>query len=307
MFIVTMSIAGGCCVERDQLNAFVGGVRHEIALGNSQEDTARSVRRLVREYLSSGPFLLDCIEGALDTMNGPLGSAWTNPPLGEDDELAFSIRLFFWPPGFANQPHRHDDWTVTGVFHNTLTFWTYGEAPQGLVVERRIEAFAADAGYISSPCIHNVSNESKQISVSLHVFSGAKTQTGGRGRSQWYGEAPAKSTQGDRLRALRAFVEAAARVDDPRRSAVLDRLFGLGDSSIKLAAAKAIARLDPALGAERLDELAALCSDGVAAELHRLSKRLRAAAEVSREPSSARGAASEAESAGRWTAGGPLR
>jgi hypothetical protein len=240
-------------------------------------------------------------------MKGPPGSAWANPPLCEDDEFAFSIRLFFWPAGFANHPHRHDDWTVTGVFHNTLTFWTYADTPDGLVVERRIEALGADAGYISSPCIHNVSNESRQISVSLHVFSGTKTQTGGRGRSQWYGEAPAKSNQGDRPRALRAFVDAAACIEDSRRTAVLERLFGLAEPSIKLAAAKAIAHIDPRLAAERLDELASLCSDGVAADLLRLSERLRRAADVSPALAGARGAAIEAKEAGHGPIAGPSR
>jgi predicted metal-dependent enzyme (double-stranded beta helix superfamily) len=272
-------------VEHEYFKAFVDGVRREIARRASEEDTARGVRGLLRECLTRGPFLLDCVEGAIDTMNGPPDPPWANPPICEDQEYAFSIRTFYWAPGFANRAHRHDEWTVTGVLHNALTFLTYADTPNGLVVERRIEALARDVGYIASPCIHNVSNDSQDISASLHVFSGVRPDDSQR-RTQWYGEdVPARSARaGEMARALKAFVALARGIDHPRRLPVLERLFSLGDPPIKLLAAKAIAPLDGRLAAQRLSELAMLCSASVAEELNRLSHRLRAHARIPERP-----------------------
>lgn len=266
-----------------------------MARGASQDSTARAVRSLLRRSLTSQPFRLDCAEVSLASMREAPGSPWHNPPLDEDDEFAFHLRLFFWSPGFANQAHRHDEWTVTGVVHNTLTFMTYAETPSGLEVERRIRAVAGEVGYISSPCIHNVANESDRASVSLHVFSGVKSTGAAHRLSQSDGAIPTRVPETpNRHLALRSLIEVASLIESPRRLPILDRIFKLGDPAIKLAAAKAIAPLDPELGAERLYELATQCSAAVAEELRRLAERLRGRAEHPPE----RAGASAAEPSG---------
>jgi len=291
-------------VEAEQLRAFVAGVRGEIIQGSSQDATARAVRRLLQAQLATAAFPLDCIETALDKMSDSPDALWNNPPLWEDYECAFLIRVFFWTPGFANQPHRHDEWTVTGVLHNALTFHTYLETASGLVVDRRIEASAGDVGYISSPCTHNVSNDTQGISVSLHVFSGVHAAESDGG--DVYGEAQVSLKRAERARALGAFVELARCLDGPRRLSVLERIFGLGDPPVKLASAKAIAPLDPELAALRLGELAGLCSASVADELNRFARRLSGSSEQQR--ASLRGVIGPSNPAPRpIDGGGPVR
>ena len=250
-------------------------VRAQILSHASAENTARAVRGELRHYLAQEDFKFECMCRALAQFER--ASKWENPPLW-DDELGFDVRMFYWPPGFANQAHRHDDWTATGVFDNALTFLTYQETQGGLVVERRFQARAADAGYISSPCIHNVANDSAEPSISLHVFSGTRTATG-RGRTHWHGLARSERRYGQgRDVALRALTRASTRFEPSRRLALLTRIFESGSPALKLVAAKAAAPVAPARAAQWLDELAPHCSVDTSAELARLSQRLRASA-----------------------------
>lgn len=266
---------------------FVDGVRVRSAGSDDGAQVARRVREWLRQALVSPRFAFDCIERVLATM-GPLGTPWRNLTVHDDDEVGYNVRVFYWAPGFANRPHQHacdgHSWTVTGVLHNALTFLTYEEKDGQLAVERRIESLAGDAGYIVTPCIHNVANETKSTSVSVHLFRGPKTATG-RGYSTWYGGAPSAAIDAEaagagsdhRERALSAFVSIAAKLDEERRLMVLDRAFSLGSLAVKLSVAKALARVNSDLAAEKLDVLAPLCPPHVARELERLGQNLRRA------------------------------
>jgi hypothetical protein len=266
---------------------FVDGVRARSAQSDDGGLVARRVRDWLRQALVSPRFAFDCIERVLATM-GPAGTPWRNLTIHDDDEGGYNVRVFYWAPGFANRPHQHacdgQSWTVTGVLHNALTFVTYEERGGQLVVDKRIESLGGDAGYIVTPCIHNVANETKSTSVSVHLFRGPKTASG-RGYSTWYGGAPSPVIDAEgpnagsdhRERALSAFVSIAAKTDEARRLSILDRAFSLGSLPVKLAVAKALAPVSSSLAADKLEALAPLCPPHVARELERLGQNLRRA------------------------------
>jgi len=275
---------------------FVEQVNNELQASAEPGRAPRAVRTQLRAALSRTGFAVDCVELVLGTMESMAGR-WRSPPIYDDEKHQYAIRLFYWPPGFENSPHRHEDWTVTGVMHNALTFRTYNDVNGSLVEDKHLECRAGDVGYIDTPCIHNVANGSERESISIHIFSGAKitfTDAAGeletrRGRSAWH---RASATEADRVpdqvggadferarqRALSTFTSLLSGTSDPRRAALLERVFVLGALPVKLSVVKALAVADTARAAVKAHELAALCSADVGRELARIGDSLARAA-----------------------------
>jgi predicted metal-dependent enzyme (double-stranded beta helix superfamily) len=126
----------------------------------------------VRRALRDPAMLSDCVERAVDALD-PAQAKTRFPTIHRDDARRLRIRLFVWPPGFAEAPHRHDHWTVTGVLHNRLRFRTFrADTLQGdaLIVDKDIAAGPGDVGLICTPCVHDVVNPTTEPSLSLHLF-----------------------------------------------------------------------------------------------------------------------------------------
>ena len=278
---------------------FVEHVDTDLRALSDPRRAARVGRNQVRAALSRTAFLGDCVALVLGTMESQAGR-WRSPPIYDDETHQYSIRLFYWPPGFENGAHRHDDWTVTGVLHNELRFRTYNEEQGNLVEDKRLECRAGDVGYIDTPCIHNVANKSERESISIHIFSGPKltvTDSAGeveirRGRSMWYRASAAEADAAPdqvggadleraRQRALSAFTSLLSGTDDPRRAALLERVFALGTLPVKFSVVKALAVADTVRAAIKTHELAALCSADVGRELARIGDGLAKAAQAS--------------------------
>jgi predicted metal-dependent enzyme (double-stranded beta helix superfamily) len=278
---------------------FVEQVNDELQASAEPGRAPRAVRNQLRAALSRTDFAVDCVELVLDTMESMAGR-WRSPPIYDDEQHQYAIRLFYWPPGFENSAHRHEDWTVTGVMHNALLFRTYNDVNGALIEDKRIDCRAGDVGYIDTPCIHNVANKSERESISIHIFSGAKitfTDSAGeletrRGRSAWHRPSAAQAEgapdqlggadfERARQRALSTFTSLLSGTADPRRGALLERAFALGSLPVKLAVVKALAVADTARAAVKAHELAALCSADVGRELSRIGERLARTAHAS--------------------------
>jgi predicted metal-dependent enzyme (double-stranded beta helix superfamily) len=269
-------------------NAFVTTIDEQVRSSRALRDRVLTVRAVLREALTEGRFVLDCVDRVTAAMAAH-GPAWRDPPIHADPDLDYSVRMLYWPPGYRNNPHEHLSWTVTGVVHNRFEVHVYrwqGEPNASeLVVDRVIAGGPGEVGYILPPCIHNFSNPTDALSVSLHVFSGLASAAGDEtldehpaGQTIWY-PSPKKGEimRGMRRRALLAHVAILARIGGERALHLLDETFRLGDRSVKLESVKAMSVIDPRLAGIRLRELAAISQEPARSELGRLSDRLLAA------------------------------
>lgn len=275
---------------RTGFERFQHAVQAELRGDAPVPDRVRAVRARLTEALSGDEFVLDCVQRVTDGMETPL-SRWRNPPIHEDRDLAFVVRMIYWPPRYENNPHRHETWTVTGVVLNRLRVATYRleeEAPDGrLEEEKSLECSEGQVGYILPPCIHSISNASDANAISIHLFSGSPAQRGPGEEDHpaepsdtvWY-PAPRKGdiVRGAASRALMGHCELLERIGTPRAVDLLDRTFALGDRAVRLRSVKAMSRAAPMLAAERVHALAAECNEPARGELARLGERLMIAA-----------------------------
>jgi len=277
----------------NEFESFVSSVDRTLRSTSIVRDRARTVCALLTQALSQEQFKLDCIERAMSTMNETLVT-WRNPPIYRDQELDYRIRMIYWPPHYENNPHEHNTWTVTGVLHNRMDTIVYrwGERTEvrTLVVEKKFAGEPGHVGYIVPPCIHNVANPADSVSVSLHIFSGLGATVGEDASAEdfepmgtiWY-PSPRKGeiVKGIARRALIAHTEILAQIPGQRSLTLLDRIFDLGDVSVKLASVKAMSRIDIKHTARRLDALSTVSPEPARSKLQRLSTKLLSSTERS--------------------------
>lgn len=263
------------------LRAFDEALSQAIVEGNDVPATTRTVRSLVRTSLRDERFVRDCIDLSVQRLVRD-GTSWADPPLIDDDAHGFGVRLFFWPPGYVNDPHEHTCWTVTGVLWNELVFSTYTKHGDGGLLEpdRVIVASQGEVGYVIPPCVHSVANQSAAPSISLHVFSGPKVEPGSyqRGETRWYHTEHATPPPGSGP--LEAPVRAIAAVLEqdgtPWSLDLLEQMLPLPSLTCRLICVKAMARRDPRRASAHVLELAARCAPRDAARLEALGRTLAA-------------------------------
>jgi predicted metal-dependent enzyme (double-stranded beta helix superfamily) len=268
------SLVGNASARADySFGAFVYDLGCVIRSVGDEQEIVHRVRNMLADALRCDEFVLDCIDRATSTITDSLGS-WVNPPIFDDDSIACSVRLIFWPRNYSNQPHEHTFWTVTGVLFNELTFTTYrrdvASMRLGFSVDKTFSGKRGEVGYILPPCIHSVGNQSLSSSISIHVFSGPKASAGSgisvpheRGRTIWHEvDGLAAMSEGSSIGdAIGALIMVLDSIPGQRTLGLLDRIFVAGGLQTKLACAKAIGRQDPTRAAERLNDLGALCSE----------------------------------------------
>jgi len=233
---------------------------HERA--ESIEALARSARDAVRERIADPEFALDCLERILySPALGDMQRRWINRPVHVSERLNYQFRVFFWAPGYVNRPHRHNTWGVTGVLHEQCSVFLYRveEAAPGdarFHVERRLVAEAGEVGYVLPGCTHSVGNPGASISATFHVFSGSQHEEDRAKDTVWYPErgGTGRAAQDHRHKVMFAAAEMLGRIKHERSARLLEHLFPLGGARVKLACAKALARVDPARAASRSPE-----------------------------------------------------
>jgi len=268
---------------------FVAAVGEQIGTSASDPDQVLAVRRLLTDALQVEGFVLDCVEIVLDSLSDRT-RPWRNPPIFVDAQHDYAIRIIYWPPRYANNPHEHRRWTVTGNIHNRLDVLTYAWGIPGdvdsLHVERTIVTQAGEVGYILPPCVHSVVNPAAMLAASFHIFSGLTDRDGkdagaedfGSSLTTWY-PTPRKGDilRGVRSRALATNIEILERFPGPRSLQLLDETFKSGDARIQLASVKAMCRIDVEHAARRAMTLAEVVPEPARAELSRIGQQLLAA------------------------------
>ncbi|MBU0583083.1 MAG: hypothetical protein KKB66_11275 [Alphaproteobacteria bacterium] len=209
------------------------------------------VRPIVRDAVIDQDFVIACVEHTALAFER---QDFSNPPIVDDEEREFSIRLIPWPKSVSNHPHRHDHWTVTAVMAGRLRFEIYEERSGNLSLQRAILAQRGEAGAIVPPCIHRVVNENDGPSLSLHVFSGkralqahAERRPYQRGQTVWYG-AP-DSQKPTVLDLVYGLLSTLSQIEPAMAIPPLRRLCRRGPANCRMAAIKALALLD--LGAAK--------------------------------------------------------
>jgi predicted metal-dependent enzyme (double-stranded beta helix superfamily) len=263
----------------DILKKLLGEIESRVG-PNSDADTLRAAAHHLRDTLTREAFICECFSRWSESIRVE-GRTWFNPPL-KIGRSALSMRLLFWPPGFHNEAHRHEYWTITGIVENWLTFVRYEASQNGGhqgVQYARFIGYAGDAGFVLPGGLHRVLNNSRRTSASLHISTravpGPRPRAVARNRCTHH---PAFALiDGPRLElneALTCVVGCIDRFSSCDPCDVLDKIFGRGDSKTKLLCIKAIARRSTARAGRKLRELADSFGGSKAAELRSLARAL---------------------------------
>jgi hypothetical protein len=158
--------------------------------------------------------------------------------------------MFYWPPGLRDDPHRHDEWTVTGILHNEVVIETFPDfsasAQENGAPLKRIVAHAGETGYLVPPCVHRIQNASSTPSTTFHVFSTKHRQHAAQsGRAST--PVPAGKMLGARRRTLLAIASMLSSCPVPAAVDLARRMFAINDIVVRLSAVKTLAAHDPTL------------------------------------------------------------
>jgi predicted metal-dependent enzyme (double-stranded beta helix superfamily) len=264
------------------LSTFIHRVNAALDARGSDDARTHVIRGILAERLLQSRFVSACVAAVLEQVEE--SGRWANAPIHRDDARAYIVRMLYWPAGYENVPHEHLTWTVSGVLHGGLNvfLWQRGSASDNrLALKRTLEVRSGEVGCLVPPCIHSFENAGNETSVSIHVIAT------GRGREPTLSAGPPRETHVEWLgteeravlahrrlqRMLLANISIVSALAEPPKL-ILGRCFDSGDRTVKLAAARAIARLDPARGSELVSRLARDCEGPDRARLLQIADRL---------------------------------
>jgi predicted metal-dependent enzyme (double-stranded beta helix superfamily) len=247
-----------------------------------EKKAAILVRRLTTQALQEESLLLSCVRTVTASIESA-GTRWSNPPLYVAEDRSVSIRIFYWPAGYGNDPHLHRAWTVTGVLHNEIVAETYRQPflsdQTSLGSSESFVAHAGDTGVLLPPCVHRLYNPSKVDSATWHVFAaethGAATSDAPKETIHNASAMGKRSSMRDR--ALGVMCEMLALMKQEGAVDLLSRIFALGGLKLKLQAVKALAVHDVKLAYLKSRELEASVEGQDKGTLSRINARLASA------------------------------
>ena len=221
-------------------------------------------------------FLISCLEVR--------GTHWRLRPLPLPSSSPICIRLLVWPPRYANEPHEHTGWTVAGVLLNRLEGRVLERSSnaQSLETKYQFTGTQGDVGILDPPCIHQLSNPTVSITLSVHIFASAGGAFLNDHQDHHHGDlsednvAEDRYTIGLRQRLELALVEILGQGRTSQFHGLFDRLFEYGSPKTKLAICQATARTHPYQTAQRLAKLSEFTDDLSALRLRELSSRIAA-------------------------------
>jgi hypothetical protein len=234
-----------------ELSSYVDRMLDEVrAPGASEREIAARVRALTQHALKRRPFVVECAEAVISAV-ASTRALRAMPPLWGTRSTPASLRIFYWPPGFQNEPHQHEAWGVTGVVFNEIVVETFPATTPPLESQRgeplrTITARAGDAGYLVPPCVHRLRNETARTTVTFHVFGAESQASAAEHAPRAVQEPDVRRDVLLRRRALCAWCEVLAELDEARSVSLLERIMvSTRDPRTKLEAIKALARHDP--------------------------------------------------------------
>jgi predicted metal-dependent enzyme (double-stranded beta helix superfamily) len=268
----------------DGLSDLLGEIDDAVDRSAEGAVAVLDMRARLAQYVSDPRFVTGCVDAVLTRIERV--GRWDNEPLHRDERRAYLVRVLYWPAGYRNLPHEHLTWTVAGVLRGCLNvcLWDPGSASSDTdpIVRRTLAVRAGETGYLQPPCIHSFENPGADTAVSLHVVATSHAASGehrpatshSSAHVDWFGREDRGSLGvGAGRRVLLANVAMAASLGDAGVPTLL-RCFNLGDRTVKLAAARAAARLSPDRGAELVSRLASVCGGSDRARLLDIAGRL---------------------------------
>jgi predicted metal-dependent enzyme (double-stranded beta helix superfamily) len=153
------------------LERFVGDLRRIAGDGQSEKELLARLRPLAQRFAGSGTWR----DPHLYEVNQEQG--FGVHLLHEEPDHSLAVFAISWLPGRGTPPHDHGVWgIVVGVDGSEKNvFWerTDDRSRPGYAELRKIgeKSFAAgEVVAMPTGTIHNVSNESGQVTLSLHVY-----------------------------------------------------------------------------------------------------------------------------------------
>lgn len=208
------------------LRDFIARVHLACETATSIEALARSVRDALPVHLVDPVFRLDCVERILQRGLLDPDPDWDHPPIHFDRRHCYSLRVFFWLPGYFAPPHQHNTWGATGVLLNEASVRMYrrDEEARRLVLEREFAARAGEAGYLLPPCTHSVGNAGGAVCATFHVFSVSPDPAQRRNDTLWHPAPAGEPAPEPRRAALLGTAEILKNIKGPRARALRSRL-----------------------------------------------------------------------------------
>lgn len=153
------------------LDVFVEDLRSVVASARSQERLLMRLRPFVRRFALSKSWLLPRhYETEPDQGNGV-------HLLHEEPDHSLAVAAVTWLPGHETPPHDHGTWAVVAAVEGpeANTFWRRldDRTRAGYAELERIDAKVLSIGdVIAMPedAIHSVANETKDTTMTLHVY-----------------------------------------------------------------------------------------------------------------------------------------
>lgn len=218
------------------LTGFVSELSAELAEPGTAGREIEITRGHLREALADDAFVVDSMARQLELLKIPLrertqrGIRFARCP-------RFNVRPIYWPPHFSNTPHVHDTWTVGGVLLNEVEVSIYETLDDRQPV-RSHRGREGEVGILDPPTVHQISNRTNDIAVTLHVF-GRNLDTGGpppRVETRQEQESERHYREGLRKRMELSIVQILARRPSPRSLKMLETLTKIGGDAARAAA-----------------------------------------------------------------------
>ena len=153
------------------LTKFVGDMRRITRAAHNERDLIAELRPLVQRFALSGTWI-EPRHYEVDPEHG-----FGVHLLHEEPDHSLAVFAASWLPGRGTPPHDHGVWAIVvgvdGPEKNVFWERTDDRSRDGHAELRKVGEKVFDRGEIvamPSGTIHSVSNESEQVTLSLHVY-----------------------------------------------------------------------------------------------------------------------------------------
>jgi hypothetical protein len=219
----------------------VGRVLQDLIFGiDADMPTATAdLPHLIRARLQtalSPRFFLDCADLLLYQMAFEPAARF----LYSDPSARYTLQLFCWPPGFGNQPHLHENWTVSAVLSHSLLVFRSSVSEADCAASTPFLAIPGRAGVLIPPQFHCLRNIGNETAITFHAFG----MNEDRGNKTQHERRSAVSMRIDDAGILAIAREAAKTGEAGSRDVLISAFLAAGNAT-KLELMKLMVKLDP--------------------------------------------------------------
>jgi predicted metal-dependent enzyme (double-stranded beta helix superfamily) len=229
----------------------------------SPSDLIKGVRVAVTDAITNEHFIDQVVERVINNAQRSIDEGAGYQPLYIDDSRHWRMLMFLWEPMSSNEPHQHNTWSVSGVMYNCLEVSLYArdEDSGALQLDLRFVAQSGETGYLVPPCIHSLGNPHATVpTVTLHVFNDSEIVEQRGLDTLWLGDHDPRLIDHDPRACARRELKAALLLlksrPAPSSLGLVQRIFDIGDVSVRLEAYKQLVRINAKLALNYGDRLA---------------------------------------------------